>query len=251
MVYPPGQGRSGPYLMLLWRRYLEQYADHERSAEAQVVVASYHAAEVFGLLALTVDAEEKYRKLSRQRMSLFEQGSEHARAFGDCLVNATFSLYNHINTLAHLFTDGSASAVNLIREIDQQVHSQVESAGQVERSAAALGAAFPLLSLATIALDRTNAATAAIRQVEQRFIGASAQAASAEGRLLNGLYRMVEMMQLFVALSDKELLNQALQIAARFQEEDRSRDPVLKMRNGFCRLFELGHLVTTHLDETL
>ena len=59
------------------------------------------------------------------------------------------------------------------------------------------------------------------------------------------------MMQLFVAFSDKELLNQALQIAARFQEEDRSRDPVLKMRNGFCRLFELGHLVTTHLDETL
>jgi hypothetical protein len=29
------------------------------------------------------------------------------------------------------------------------------------------------------------------------------------------------------------------------------RDPMLKVRNGFCRLFELGHLVTTHLDEIL
>jgi len=251
MVYPPGQGRSGPYLMLLWRRYLEQYADQERSVEAQVVVASYHAAEVFGVLALTVDGEQKYGVLTRQRMKLFEQGSERARAFGDCLVNGTFSIYNHTNTLAHLLTDGITSAEDLIRKIDQQVHSQVESTGQVERSAAALGAAFPLLSLATIAMDRTNTVTAAIRQVEQRFIGALAQAVSAQDRLLNGLYRMVEMMQLFVALSDKELLDQALQIATRFKDEDRPRDPMLKMRNGFCRLFELGHLVTAHLDETL
>ncbi len=251
MVYPPGQGKSGPYLMQLWRRYLEQYADHEGSAEEQVVVASYHAAEVFGLLALTLDREEKYRKLTEQRIGFFEQGSERARAFGDCIVNGAFSLYNHINTLAHLLTDANAPAGNLIREVDLQVHSRIESAGQVERAAAALGAAFPLLSLVTIAMDRANTVTGVIRQVEQRFIGASAQAVSAQDRLLNALYRLVEMMQLFVALSDEELVDQALQIAARFQEEDRPGDPMLKMRNGFCRLFELGHLATTHLDEVL
>jgi hypothetical protein len=249
MVYPPGQGKSGHYLMQLWRRYLEQYADHEGSAEEQVVVASYHAAEVFGLLALTLDRQEKYLTLTQQRISFFDRGSEQARVFADCLVNGTFSLYNHINTLAHLLTDGNPPAADLIRDVDQQVHSRVESAGQTDRAAAALAAAFPLLSLVTIALDRANVVTEAIRQVEQRFIGASAQAVSAQDRLLNGLYRMVEMMQLFVALSDQELVDQALQIAARFQEEDRTRDPMLKMRNGFCRLFELGHLVTTHLDE--
>src|SRR5512135_1064154 len=251
MVYPPGQGKSGPYLMQLWRRYLEQYADHEGSVEEQVVVASYHAAEVFGLLALTLDRQEKYRTLTEQRVGFFDRGSEQARAFGDCLVNGTFSLYNHVNTLAHLLTDGNVPAGDLIHEVDQQVHSRVESAGQVERAAAALAAAFPLLSLVTIAMDRAKAVTGAIRQVEQRFIGASAQAVSPQDKLLNGLYRMVEMMQLFVALSDQDLLDQALQIASRFQEEDRTRDPMLKMRNGFCRLFELGHLVTTHLDEVL
>jgi len=237
--------------MQLWRRYLEQYADHEGSAEEQVVVASYHAAEVFGLLALTLDRQQRYRKLTEQRITYFDRGSEQARAFGDCLVNGTFSLYNHVNTLAHLLTDGNVPAGDLIHEVDQQVHSRVESAGQVERAAAALAAAFPLLSLVTIAMDRAKAVTGAIRQVEQRFIGASAQAASPQDKLLNGLYRMVEMMQLFVALSDQDLLDQALQIASRFQEEDRTRDPMLKMRNGFCRLFELGHLVTTHLDEVL
>lgn len=251
MVYPPGQGKSGPYLMQLWRRYLEQYADHEGSVEEQVVVALYHAAEIFGLLALTLDRGEKYRKVTEQRIGFFEQGSQQARTFGDCLVNGTFSLYNHINTLAHLLTDGSEPAGNLIREVDVQVHSRVESAEQGERAAAALCAAFPLLSLITIASDKKNAVTGAIRQVEQRFIGASAQAVSPQDRLLNGLYRMVEMMQLFAALSDQELLDQALQIAARFQEEDHTRDPILKMRNGFGRLFELGHLVTVHLDEVL
>jgi hypothetical protein len=237
--------------MQLWRRYLEQYADHEGSIEEQVVVASYHAAEVFGLLALTLDREEKYRTVTEQRIGFFDRGSEQARVFGDCLVNGTFSLYNHVNTLAHLLTDGNAPALDLIREVDHQVHSRIESAGQIERAAAALGAAFPLLSLITIAVDRAKSVTGAIRQVEQRFVGASEQAVSPQDRLLNGLYRMVEMMQLFVALSDKELLDQALQIAGRFQEEDRPRDPMLKMRNGFCRLFELGHLVTTHLDEVL
>jgi hypothetical protein len=237
--------------MQLWRRYLEQYAGHEGSVEEQVVVASYHAAEVFGLLALTLDREEKYRNLTQQRIGFFDRGSEQARAFGDCLVNGTFSLYNHVNTIAHLLTDGNTPAVDLIREVDHQVHSRIESAGQLERAAAALGAAFPLLGLVTIAMDRANSVTGAIRQVEQRFIGASEQAISAQDRLLNGLYRIVEMMQLFAALSDQALLDQALQIAARFQEEDRTRDPMLKMRNGFCRIFELGHLVTTHLDEIL
>jgi len=92
----------------------------------------------------------------------------------------------------------------------------------------------------------------AIRQVEQRFHRRSAQAVSAQDRLLNGLYRMVEMMQLFVALSDQELPRSG---AADSGEVSRRRIAhgirCSRWRNGFCRLFELGHLVTTHLDEIL
>jgi hypothetical protein len=59
------------------------------------------------------------------------------------------------------------------------------------------------------------------------------------------------MMQVMAILSDPDLRGQVEQIAARFQEEDQAADPVLKVRNGFCRLFELTHLLTTHLDEIL
>jgi hypothetical protein len=62
---------------------------------------------------------------------------------------------------------------------------------------------------------------------------------------------MVEMMQIFVILSDAELKDQVQQITARFQEEDQAVEPMRKIGNGFCRLFELGHLLTTHLDEIL
>jgi len=61
----------------------------------------------------------------------------------------------------------------------------------------------------------------------------------------------VEMMQILVLLSDADLRDQVEQMAARFQEEDQSADLRLKLRNGFCRLFELGHLLTTHLDGIL
>jgi len=59
------------------------------------------------------------------------------------------------------------------------------------------------------------------------------------------------MMQLFASLSDGELQDQVQQIATRFQEEDQAPEMRLKLRNGFCRLFELGHLVTTHIDAIL
>ncbi len=239
---------STPYLMELWRRYLEQYADHEGSVEEQVVVASYHAAEVLGQLASILDRKGKYAQLIKQRTGFFRQGSEQAELFGDCLVTGTFTIYNHLNTLAHEFLTGNTAGEDLIREVDRQVHARVEVAGQVERSAVALNAAFPLLSLVTISLDPEGTATDAIRQVERRFIGAAAQTKCAHDRLINGLYRLVEMMQLFVALSDSALHRRAMQIATRFEEEDQTRDPLLKLRNGFCRLFELTHLVTTHLS---
>jgi len=65
---------------------------------------------------------------------------------------------------------------------------------------------------------------------------------------LNALYRIVEMMQLLALLTDPELKDQITQIASRFQEEDQSREIPIKMRNGFCRFFELGHLLITHVD---
>jgi hypothetical protein len=57
------------------------------------------------------------------------------------------------------------------------------------------------------------------------------------------------MMQLFAALTDERLQDRALQIASRFEEEDQTKDITLKMRNGFCRLFELAHLAAACLDE--
>ena len=32
------------------------------------------------------------------------------------------------------------------------------------------------------------------------------------------------------------------------QEEDQVKDLKLKLRNGFCRMFELSHLLATHID---
>ena len=50
MIYPPGQGQFGQYLMQLWRDYLEQYADREGDVEGQAIVAAYHAVEVLTCL---------------------------------------------------------------------------------------------------------------------------------------------------------------------------------------------------------
>jgi hypothetical protein len=251
MVYPPGQGKSGEYLMRLWRRYLELFAEREGNVEAQIVVASYHVAELFGFLSLSLDRDGKLRNLIMERQEYFREGSRRAEGFNECLVNATFALYNHMNTLCHQFSAGNDSAESLIQGIDEQVRSRMQQARQLERAAAALRAAFPLLSLMTLVLGEGTSATVAIRQVEGRFAAGSGRAGTDEDHLLNALYRLVEMMQIFVALSDFELKDQVQQIASVFKEEDQAPDLQLKLRNGFSRLFELGHLVTTHLDEII
>jgi hypothetical protein len=248
MVYPPGQGKFGEYLMSMWRRYLEEYAENEGDLESQIVISSYHAAEVFGCLSLMMDREGAYHEVIKERIAYFQIGKEKAELFDDCLINAVFSLYNHMNTLSHLFCKGNEQAENLIKQIDQQVHLRTNPGTPVHRSAAALGAVFPLLSIMTLALDDDGATTSAIRNIEQRFTSAAQLASSEWDPLLNALYRLVEMMQVFAFLTDPELQNQIDQIATRFREEDQARDLQHKLRNGFCRLFELGHLVTTHLD---
>lgn len=248
MVYPPGQGKSGEYLMRLWRSYLEEFAEREGDVGSQVVVASYHAAELFGFLSLSLDRDQRLRDLIDTRLEHFRQGRQKAEGFDDCLVNATFAIYNHMNTLCRQFVSGNVSAERLICSVDAYVHDQVREALQMERSATAMRAAFPLLSLITLVLGEATPAIDAIRQVEERFAAASARAGTAPEHLLNALYRMVEMMQLLVLLSDAELKDQVQQIAAVFKDEDQTPDLQLKLRNGFCRLFELGHLLITHLD---
>jgi len=237
--------------MRLWRRYLEQLAEHEGDVERQIIIGSSHAAEIFGFLSLSLDREQKYQALILERLEHFRAGSLRAKDFGDCLVTATFTLYNHMNTLCHQFSAGNPSAENLIRGIDEQVHSRVQQANQLERSAVALRAAFPLLSLMTLILGEGTAATRVIRRVEERFGAASARASNEGKHLLNALYRLVEMMQLLVTLSDAELKDRVRQIASVFADDDQTPNLQLKLRNGFCRLFELGHLLTAHLDEII
>jgi hypothetical protein len=237
--------------MQVWRRHLEQFAERDGDAEAQIVTASYDAAELFGFLSLSLDRGRRLRGLIEERLEHFREGARRAEGFGNCLVNATFAIYNHINTLSHQFAAGNPSAESLIQGIDEQVRARVLQASQIERSAAALRAAFPLLSLMTLVLGEGTQAMPAIRQVKERFAAGSSRAGTEVEHLLNALYRLVEMMQLFVTLSDAELRDQAQQIASLFQEEDRTPDLQLKLRNGFCRLFELGHLLATHLDEII
>ncbi len=237
--------------MALWRQYLEQYAEHEGRVDEQIVVGSYHAAEVFGSLTLTLDREGKQKDLIDERVRYLREGARRAEVFNDHLVNAAFGIYNHLNTLCRQFTGGSIAAAALLKQVEEQVAIQTQSAGQVECAAAALRAAFPLLSMMTLIIDRGDSITPAIRHVEQRFSAGTAHAKSDWDRLLNALYRMVEMMQLLVVLSDSELRGQVDQIASRFQEDDQTTYLRLRLRNGFCRLFELGHLLTTHLDEIL
>ncbi len=237
--------------MHLWRQYLEQYAEHEGRIEEQIVVGSYHAAEVFSSLATTLDRDGRYRELIEERTRYFREAARRSEVFNDHLVNACFGIYNHLNTLGRQFTGSNPAAANLLQQIEQQVGLKTKSEQPVARAAAALGAAFPLLSMMTLMMDRGGSITAAIRHVEQRFAAGGAQADSDWAKLLNALYRLVEMMQLLVVLSDGELRGQVDQIASRFQEDDQTADLRLRLRNGFCRLFELGHLLTTHLDEIL
>ena len=65
---------------------------------------------------------------------------------------------------------------------------------------------------------------------------------------MNALYRAVEMMQIVVLLTDPDLKDQINQIATRLQEEDQAKELRFKLRNGYCRLFELGHLLATQVD---
>jgi len=237
--------------MDLWRRYLEQYAEHEGQVEDQIIVASCHTVEVFCSLSKILDRDDKVRELVDQRLEVFQENSSDAEIFEDRLLCATLALYTQLHTLGLQYTVGNDEAGALIRQIDRHVQRQSGSGAPVESSAVALKAAFPLLSLMTLVLDPAGKITETIRQVEQRFAAGSSHAASEREQLVNALYRMVEMMQLLVVLSDGDLKNQVNQIASRFQEEDQPVDFGLKLRNGFCRLFELGHLLTTHLDEVL
>jgi len=249
MIYPPGQGKSGYFLMQLWRDYLEQYADKEGDVDGQTVVAAYHSVEILSALSRNLDRECRYRALMDQRLSYFHEGIERATDFPGRLINATFSIYNSLNTLSHQFTEGNSEASSLIGKVDEQVHLSTESGEPVQQSAAALRACFPLLGLITIALDQDQVMTQTIRHIEQRFAAGAKAAVSEWEHLVNALYRVVEMIQLFALLTDPDLKDQISQIATRFKEEDQARELSLKLRNGFCRLFELGHLLVTHVDE--
>jgi hypothetical protein len=248
MIYPPGQGKSGQALMQLWRNYLEQFADGEGDVEGQIIVAAYHSVEILAALSRILDGESRYQALINQRISFFRQGTSRAASFNDRLINATFSIYNNLNTLSHQFTEGNTEASTLIRKVDEQVHLGTQSGDQVRLSAAALRACFPLLSLITIVLDQDRVMTSAIRKIERRFAGGAKAASSDWEHLINGLYRIVEMIQVLALVTDPDLRDQIDQIATRFKEEDRTRDFTLKLRNGFCRLFELGHLLATNVD---
>ncbi len=234
--------------MQLWRDYIEQYADKEGDVEGQTVVAAYSAVEVFAAFSRMLDRDNQYKSLIDQRLYFFHEGIKRASDFRDCLINATFSIYNSLNTLGHQFTEGNAEASTLIGKTDEQVHQSTESAEPVQRSAAALRACFPLLGLIAIALDQDGLMTDVIRQLEQRFAAGARAAASDWEHLLNALYRVVEMIQVFALLIDPDLKDQINQIATRFKEEDQGRELRPKLRNGFCRLFELGHLLITHVD---
>jgi hypothetical protein len=251
MVCPQEEEKSGPFLMHLWRRYLEEYADRDGDVEGQIVVGANSTVEILTALCRTLDGSDRYREVIDQRTAIFHEGTLRAVLFEDRLLNATFSIYNSLNTLSHQFAEGNAQALGMIRSVDEQAQRSIQSGTQVGRSAAALRASFALVGLMTIALDEQQAMTPAIRQLEQRF-ASGAQAASTDSEhLLNALYRIVEMMQLLALLTDPAIKDRIAQIASRFQEEDQSREIQVKMRNGFCRFFELGHLLISHVDATL
>ncbi len=237
--------------MQLWRQYLEQYADKEGDIEGQTITAAYHTVEILTSLSRTLDNNNRYKVLIDQRIDFFHEGSKRAGNYLDCIINATFSIYNCLNTLSHQLTEGNEESSALIRKVDEQVHQSAESGDPVDRSAAALRAGFPLLGLVSFALDTDQVMTGAIRQIEQRFAAGASAASSSWDHLLNALYRSVEMMQVVAILTDPDLKDQINQIATRFKEEDHAKEFRFKLRNGFCRLFELGHLIAIQVDAML
>lgn len=242
---------DSPPLGELWRRYLEQYADHEGDIEAQTLVAAHHAFGVFSALGRLLDPGGRYRPLIDQREAIFTEGCRHARTHPDRMLNAAFALYNALNTLGHQLSGGNQEAAGLIAEVDARVRAEVAAAAPSARAGTALAACFPLLGLVTIAADGQEALTEAIRHVERRFADGMRAARTDRERLLCALYRMVEMLQLFALATDAGLRDRIDQIATRFREEDRTGDEGLKERNGFCRLFELGHLLAVQVDALL
>jgi hypothetical protein len=248
MIYPPGQGKSGQYLMQLWREYLEQYADKEGDVESQTIVAAYHVVKALTAFSRILDRRARYQKLIDQRLSLFNEGSRLAGGYADCLTNAAFSIYNNLNTLSHQLTESNKEASALIRQVDEQVHQSIDSAGPASRPAIALRACFPLTALITITLDQCQEMTEAIRHVERRYTAGAKAVNSDMEQMLNALYRVVEMIQILALITEPELKDQINQIASRFQEEDQLGDPQFKLRNGFCRLFEFLHLLANQVD---
>jgi hypothetical protein len=59
------------------------------------------------------------------------------------------------------------------------------------------------------------------------------------------------MMQAFCLVMDPDLRERVNEIASCFQEEDPPKELRYKLRNGFCRFFELGHLVANQVDSIL
>jgi len=251
MAHLPRGETSREYLARLWREHSERYAGHDGNIEGQIVVASYSAVEALTSLCKTLDSDDRYHMLIHQRFGLFREGRDRAATFPDALVTGTFSLYNTLNTLCRQLSEDTEQASGLISRVDEQVHECVELGTKIAGSAAALRGGFPLLTLATIMLDRNRTMTHVVRQVEQRFSAASKLASSDWEQLLNALYRLVEMTQIFALLADPVLEAQINQIAGRFKEEDQARELKFKLRNGFCRLFELGHLAAARVDEML
>lgn len=237
--------------MDLWCRYLEEYAEKDGCVEEQILVGCCHSAEILGWLAHTLDRTGRLTSMIEAREKAFKQGAEKSEVFGEHLANGAFGIYGHLQSLALLFVSGSGEAQHLIREVNAQLRRQMQEGDTLGAAAAAMRASFPLVSLMTMAVDRGGLLTSSIRQVEQRYREGAERAESDWDQLLNALYRIVEMMQMLVVISDAELRVQVEQIAARFEEEDHCKDRKSKMRNGFCRLFELGHLLTTHLDDIL
>ncbi len=251
MVYQPGEGKSGERLSQLRRQYLEKYAEKEGDVGSQIIVAAYHCVEVLTVLSQILDANDRYRDLINARAVLFRQGCDHADNFANSLINATFSLYNSLNTLSHQLSEGNAEADALIRGVDERVQKNVAPAGAAARTAAALNACFPLLTLIALAMDHHQEMAPEIQSVEQRFASGAQAAASDWENSVNALYRIVEMMQILALVTDPDFRDQIDGIATRFKEEDQSRELSHKLRNGFCRLFELSHLLTTQVDSMI
>jgi hypothetical protein len=114
-----------------------------------------------------------------------------------------------------------------------------------------LRASFPLLGLISIAMDTDHSMIGIIRQIEKKYSAAAQACTTHWEHLLNALYRLVEMMQVFALLTDSDLKDPVNEIATRFKEEDQAKEMRFKLRNGFCRFFELGHLLVNQVDSML